>query len=887
MATASHHADTPLVDRLRALADQRHRDPAEAAARAQELLDGLPPDDPAWPTGHWVLGLTHHELGALPQALASYRAAVRSAVEQRDVHTESLARAGMAISLLSLGDASAAEREIARAGDLAPPSARGLVDLLVALVLQRTGQLDASLAAYRRALTRLRRAGDDANVARLLLNRGTLRAYQGEHQASLADLRESERLATEHELWVLVAMAAHNLGFALGRRGDVPSALAAFDRAEAAYASQGDPPRLVAALASDRCEVFLSVGLARDAAEAAERALLLLGAQGDASHHAEARLLLARARLAQGDVVTAGVEAAAAARSFRSARRAPWAAVAEYVGMQAEIVATQDDAEPPFTDMLARTRRIARLLEVQGWPVEALHVRTFLARVALALDRPEVARRELADVVGDRRRGSAQLRVEAWHATALLRLADDDRAGAKRALRRGLAVVDEHRAALGATELRSGPAAQAAELARLGLRLAVREGRPAEVIQWVERWRAGTLRLPAVAPPDDAALTAALQDLREARSDLRHATLEGDAAPGLATQITRLEAVVRSRTMRASSTAVEPPGALDLAGLRACLGATSLVELIALEGRLLAVTLIDGRARLQDLAGIDEVALEQGYLRAALRRLLVAPEGDPSATSASRAVGATAARLDQLLISPLHLPDGPVVIVPTGALHGLSWAALPSLSRRALTVSPSAELWHRRSRSANVPAGRVALVAGPDLPGGDREVRRLARHYPGANVLRGAAASAVRVRDAIEGADLVHMAAHGTFRADAPLFSALRLADGPLTVYELERLAAAPDTLILPACDAALLEVRPGDELLGTAAALLSLGVASVVAPLLPVPDVATAPLMLSLHERLRQGSSPSAALAEAAAERDDPVALAFVCIGAGEGSAP
>ena len=84
--------------------------------------------------------------------------------------------------------------------------------------------------------------------------------------------------------------------------------------------------------------------------------------------------------------------------------------------MQAEILATEDDAAPPLGGMLARTRRIARLLEVQGWPVEAMHVRTFLARVALALDRPEVARRELADVVGDRRRGSALLRVEAWHA---------------------------------------------------------------------------------------------------------------------------------------------------------------------------------------------------------------------------------------------------------------------------------------------------------------------------------------------------------------------------------------------------------------------------------------------------------------------------------------
>jgi CHAT domain-containing protein len=181
----------------------------------------------------------------------------------------------------------------------------------------------------------------------------------------------------------------------------------------------------------------------------------------------------------------------------------------------------------------------------------------------------------------------------------------------------------------------------------------------------------------------------------------------------------------------------------------------------------------------------------------------------------------------------------------------------------------------------------VALVAGPDLPGGDEEVAQLAEHYRGARVLRGATAAAGEVRTALERADLVHLAAHGTFRSDAPLFSSLRLADGPLTVYELEHLRSAPGTLILPACDAAQLEVRPGDELLGTAAALLSLGVGSVVAPVLPVPDAATIPLMLSLHERLRAGRPPSAALAAAAAEPGDPVALAFVCIGTNERAAP
>jgi tetratricopeptide (TPR) repeat protein len=872
-----------LVERLRALADRRHQSPAAVHDEVRELLQAMRQDDVAWATAHWVLGLARHELGDPAQAVVAYEEAARVAGQAHDAHTESLARASLAISLLSVGDAPAARHEISRAGDLAPPSARGLVDLLAALVLQRTGELDRALAVYDDALTHLRRDQDGPNIARLLVNRGTLHAYQGHFDVAVRDLAEAEELAAELELWVLVAMAAHNLGFTLGRRGEVPAALAAFDRAEEAYAARQGPTRLIAALTADRCEVFLGVGLAQDAAVAAEHAVSLLRADGDTAYESEARLLLARARLALGQLDAAQVDAAAAAEAFRAAGRDPWAAQSAYVAMQAQVRSLEDAAGPPAVSLVEDIGAIVGLLEGQGWPVEAMHARTFLARVALALDQPEAARKGLADVARARRHGPADLRVEAWHATALLRLADGDRGGAKRALRRGLRVLDEHRAALGATELRSGAAAQGAELARQGLRLALDERRASDVLRWAEAWRAGALRLPPVVPPDDAVLTAALEDLRDARSAMREAALDGEGSAELQQRVEHLEGTVRARTMH---TAVEERGSLaqlDLSSLRARLDGSALVELLTVEGRLHAVTIVAGRARLHDLGTVDVVVEEQAHLRAALRRLLVAPPASAAADSARRALTATAARLDGLLLGALRLPDVPLVIVPTGALHGLSWSALPSLRHRAVTVTPSAQLWQRgRQPLSRGSAPRVALVAGPDLPGAAEEVERLAAARPGATVLQGDAATTAAVRSALEDADLVHLAAHGSFRSDAPLFSSLRLADGLLTVYELERLRSVPTTLVLPACDAAVVAVRPGDELLGTAAALVGLGVTSVLAPVLPIPDVTSTPLMLAVHDRLAAGDDPSAALA-AAAQRDpdDPVALAFVCIGA------
>ena len=54
---------------------------------------------------------------------------------------------------------------------------------------------------------------------------------------------------------------------------------------------------------------------------------------------------------------------------------------------------------------------------------------------------------------------------------------------------------------------------------------------------------------------------------------------------------------------------------------------------------------------------------------------------------------------------------------------------------------------------------------------------------------------------ALDGAWLAHIAAHGNFRADNPLFSSLMLDDGPLIVHDLERLNRAPYWLVLSCCD--------------------------------------------------------------------------------------
>ncbi len=379
-------------------------------------------------------------------------------------------------------------------------------------------------------------------------------------------------------------------------------------------------------------------GLVPEAQAAATRAVEALAAEGDLAHLMECRVLLARARLAGRDYRGAVDEASLAAAGFDSASRPAWAALARYVGVQAEILEIEDQASVPRT-LLPRCRQIAAELEVQGWAVESVHVHTFAGRLALAFGLADVARQELTQAVTARTVGAADLRAQAWHfAAALLRLADGNRAGAKRAFSAGMAVVDNYRASLGATELRAHAASHGTDLARLGMRLALDDRRAVDVLRWAERWRAGALQRPPVRPPDDERLAAHLTELRRTHSELREAADadavehwavtggDGDGAgrsgwaageqpcsvacPARSLAYARPASWSWSSLVRARDPAGDSgndtvqTGRVDITRLRAALGHRWLAEFVSLAGELYAVTVTRDRVRLHRLGPV-------------------------------------------------------------------------------------------------------------------------------------------------------------------------------------------------------------------------------------------------------------------------------------------
>ncbi|MDP8988439.1 MAG: CHAT domain-containing protein [Actinomycetota bacterium] len=831
-----------------------------------------------------VLGLAASDLGDIPGAAAHLRRAIAAGAAAGLPTSAARARMSLSRVLAYAGESEEALRQLDLAATVLRGGEAGPLRTQRGLILQRLGRLEEALSEYRLALRLMRRAGDTEGEAKVLMNRGVLRAYRGEWRGAHSDLVGAERryLYLGHTLYA--AKVRHNLGFVAARRGDFPAALRCYEAAEGEYERAG-VPAAVALL--DRGETLLAVRLVVDARQVLERAARQLEAGGMEADLAEARLLLAQACLLAGEATEAKRLATLARRAFRRQGRAGWSALAGYALVRAAWMSGERSEQA----RLAAERACEELTE-GAWAGPALDAHLIAARIALSRGESTEAETHLRRASQSRRSGPADLRARAWHAVALLRHAHGDWRGTESALRAGVRVLARQRATLGATELRVHAAANAEELAQLGVRTALESGRADRVLAWVERCRAGALLSRPARPPGDAELADELADLRNVVGRVEAAGFTSEDPRPLLRRQADLEERIRRRSWQASgdseARALAPPSVGELA---AALGDTALVELLESEGQLHAVCIVGRRATFHPLTGAEEVAAEVHALRFALGRLARRRGSAASRQAAVDALHHAADQLDEALFAPLSKETGdrPLVVVPTGALHALPWSVLPSCRGRPVSVCPSAALWLRAAvRPPGGDTGRTVLVAGPNLAHAEAEVSELARVYPHGEMLFGARATTADVTRAADGAALLHVAAHGTFRADNPLFSSLQLSDGPLMVYDLEALPRAPRCVTLSACDAGLSAVRPGAELMGLSAALLCLGSDVLIASVVGVPDDVTRALMVGIHERLAAGASAAEALADvqASAGRDGGEALActagFVCFGAG-----
>jgi tetratricopeptide (TPR) repeat protein len=821
-------------------------DPAAARRRAQEEL--VPAPDPFVASiGHQVLGIVVRDLGRTDQALVHLRTALDVAARSGDAERVSDVRATLGGTLAVSGQVRAGLAQLGRAAEEVSGTARARVLYRRAWVLERMlADYEGSISDLRRAHPEFVRARDRQWELRARNLEGLVLARAGHLAGAAEAFAETRVIATELGIRWGVALAVHNVGWVAFLAGDLPLALERYAEAGALF----DAIDITSVdLVVDQCDAYLSAGLAVDALAVVERALAARPLQ--AREHADLLVSVSEAALAAGDWQRAATAADEASRMLRHQSREVHRLRADLRAITARV-----EAGDPSARLLPRVERLIDASR-QARVVELPQALLLGARVGGGVRSPRAAALAtswLVEAAEFRRSGTGLVRALGWLALARARDAAGDTGGVLRACDRGLDALDEHRATLGSQELRAVVSSHGAALAELGTRTALASGDSRRLLRWSERWRAAALTVPPARTDHDEQTTADLAALRAQHRQLAEARAAGDPTERLEARASRLEQAVRQRMLQVRGSG-ETATSLDVGALLDALAEdeTVLVELVEVGGQVHALVTGRGRVRRVHVGSATDAAKAVDFALFSLRQ---------AARGRRTALDAAGARLERALLgSALHgVGESRVVVSGTSALQGVPWGLVPALAHRPVTSTPSARLW-LRARTARAEGRRRVMLVGPGLGSGGAEVPAVAAQDPQAEVLGGRDATVAASLAALDGAALAHVAAHGHFREDSPLFSSLTLADGPLLVHDLQGLRRPPHRVVLSACESGVMAPVGDQELLGLAAALLSMGTAGVVSSLAEVDDAATVEVMVALHASLRAGGGLGEAL--------------------------
>jgi len=742
------------------------------------------------------------------------------------------------------------------------------------LLLLRAGRTDAALAAFDEAEVFLDVADANDRIL-ILLNRGVLHLERGSLSKAEEDLARCLEAASATGDDARERIAQHNLGYVDFLAGRLPKAIARIESAAAEH-----PVSLL-----DRARVLREAGLVADAETILERASELFAEARLQQDLAETELVRAECALVDGNAKQARALAISAYRRFARRHNLRWQRKAELMRLRADRAAADEKGphgrRTSLLDVADRAADLSDACRREG--------RRDLARTASLL--AQEARLRAVDeapsaVPAVRALDTVQDRMQTREVRALAAWRSGTRSRAATEVRKGLAELGSYQHSFGSLDLRTASAVHGSALAKLGLHIAFESGSPTAVLDVIELGRAISTRLPLVRPPSDAVTADLLTELRTVEESARG--LEGDASSEpeielLRTRGSQLQKAIRARAWELEGDRGDAESAPRSGELRAAARESDVVFVTFARnaGRWVAVVLDGRRSSLYDLADIAEVAGLVQRVRADLDVLAMPAVPPPLKEAVRRSVHLGLTRLDRLLVEPLRMAGRPAVLSCSGDLLFLPWGLTPGRVGISTVVTPSAATWLQGRRRARPETPRVLAVAGPDLRLSAAEATAVAGVWEGAEALVGAAATAAATHGGLVRNDVLHVAAHGAHRPENPLFSSVRLSDGPLFAYEIDPEEGLAGCVFLSACEAGLATTRPGDENLGLASVLLQLGSTTVVAGVARVNDEVSAGVMTKVHEDLRQGIDVSASLAARLHEtldRHTPAAL--LCFG-------
>ncbi|PFG34035.1 CHAT domain-containing protein [Sanguibacter antarcticus] len=757
---------------------------------------------------------------------------------------------------------------------------RGLLALRAGALQEATAHLDDGVALVDHAEAR------DACI--LLLNRGSLNLDQGNLDQAREDLRSCAARARVLGDGLLVYKASHNLGYLEFLAGDLPLALATTEAAARAHLEAADgavetePVGLL-----DRAQMLLEAGLLTEADLHLERAAALFEERRLVHDLAEVELARARCALLADRPADALRWARSARSRFGRRKNALWRCRADLEvcrALLAEVTAGQRGDPGRLVVLAKRAENLAALagsLGGAGGADVASGARLVAAEAYAVCGDLDRAVDLVVDLRADTVRGPLARGLQVAIVRARIAFASGDRAAGRGRVLAGQRMLAAHRAQLGSVEAVTASAVHGVRLVEMDVEAALDAGDLDGVIDAVERGRAtfgGPARVRPARDEVTARLTSELRQVVE-RSRLLSSTATVGETVELQAQATRLREAIRQHEWQEGAGG-RPLRPLSVQGIRQVVQRRPnlvVLEFVVHRGVLLLVTVDTAGERLRSVVDLPDLEERTRRLHGDLRLLSNPLVPLALRDAARRSFDVGAAWFDERMLA--DVPQGAEVhVVGPGQVITLPWGAFPSRRGAVTSVSPhvSRAEGSRGSGAAGLGERRVSSIAGPGLSQGRAEAEAVAALWPGGQALSGDAATCAAVAAALRESDVVHLATHGTHVVENPLFSSVRLADGPLFAYELDGLRLAPSLVVLSSCDVGQATPSLGGQTLGFASVLLRLGVGVVIASVEPVGDALARSLMPRFHALVGAGASPARALAVVGAHADEPIP--FVC---------
>lgn len=768
------------------------------------------------------------------------------------------------------------------------------------VIFETIGRYEEALKAYDIAeaqftgLHSLERIGDVSN------NRGIVLVHLGRVSQALEAFEKASQIWAETGLTLSQAQTLSNLGDAHLALGNYTSSLKAFEKARCLFEKlEAQANRSI--LLRKTADAYLALNLFPEALSVYREAIDLIKQAGMADHHARALWGMGAALIAQGRLEEAEPGLTEAVSLFADADNTPMlcSVMLEQAALQ-KVCGDQDAA-------LHTTQRALALVNGDTWPVQRLYACLRMADLLL----PDA--------------GEAEAYLsEAQHLTTFLNLPVinyrlNSRLGRLRALQqRDREAQPLLEAAVAQIEALRGNLAQEAgrvsffqdktaayeDLIQLHLdRKDTESIKQAFAVAERAKSRALVDLLAGVTTParhlsKDSVLGNRMEALQADLSATYNRfldtseSLEETKLLELQDRANRLEQEIGRLRLEAAIGAKEPdpfaapyslddlqshlPG--DLILLAYHIIGSEILAFIIWNGEIEVVRRLSRVATVQDL--LQRLTIQMDRFRAGsdfARRHM-----DLLEKSAQRVLAA----LYVELIKPLEpwlergFPLGEniparLAIVPHGFLHQVPFHALWDGQRYFLEVyeisyALSATIF-ALCQQRGCHELRHALVMGLAdslIPGVDDEARFVAKQLVDAgaktNLLIGKEAKRESLDTGASGCDVLHLACHGLFRVDNPMFSALKLSDGWLTAADVLQYGLDDALVTLSACESGRSRVISGDEVIGLPRAFLGAGAAAVLVSLWVVQDETTAALMSHWYEQLRHGVERVAALRKA-----------------------